>query len=371
MKTRIQRRTFLRGLGGVPSLRRSSAPSPSGQRRARRLPSRSSSSRCSRTTGASRRSSSRRSRTARSRPATSWRRTSRRSRRIASKLLIPRGIRAMNEWTQSNRGSGASAAGRGQANDPHLNVAGSYFTLQPVTPNGTDPFSFDTAYKFNAKPIGSSLDHVMAQQLSPQRDAAVHAGWQQERHGAVGHLVPEGRQRRRQRRCQGLSRPRHAVAGVQRPDGPVRQGRHRRRHDAGDLRAEPRQEGLRPREGRSRRLQAPGHERGGQEQGRCLGDALQRHGDHHCWRRTQCTTAIATGIGGDVSERQQDGQQHHERGHDRSRRRGHVLGHGGARGHVQLQPGHLPEVPAELRLQRASASPPTRTTCLTASTTRA
>jgi len=85
-----------------------------------------------------------------------------------SKLLIPRGIRGMNEWTSNNRGSGASAAGRGQANDPHLNVAGSYFTLQPVTPSGTDPFSFDTAYKFQAVPIGSSLDHIMAQQLSPQ-----------------------------------------------------------------------------------------------------------------------------------------------------------------------------------------------------------
>src|SRR5688572_15276622 len=51
-----------------------------------------------------------------------------------AKILIPRGIRGMNEWTSGNRGSGASAAGRGQANDPHLNVAGSYFTLQPVTP---------------------------------------------------------------------------------------------------------------------------------------------------------------------------------------------------------------------------------------------
>src|SRR6188472_968487 len=86
---------------------------------------------------------------------------------FTSKILIPRGIRAMNEWTQNNRGSGASAAGRGQANDPHLNVAGSYFTLQPVTPSGTDPFSFDNAYKFNAVPIGPSLDHVMAAQLSP------------------------------------------------------------------------------------------------------------------------------------------------------------------------------------------------------------
>src|SRR5262249_20936993 len=77
--------------------------------------------------------------------------------------LMPRGIRAMNEWTQYNK----NGAGRGQSNDMHLQVVGSYFTCQPVTPNGTDPFSFDTATKFNAKPVGSSLDHVMAQQISP------------------------------------------------------------------------------------------------------------------------------------------------------------------------------------------------------------
>jgi hypothetical protein len=81
----------------------------------------------------------------------------------ASKILIPRGIRAMNEWEQGN----SNGAGRGQGNDPHLNPCGSYFTLQPVTPNATDPFSFSQDTKFNAKPIGSSLDQVMAQQLSP------------------------------------------------------------------------------------------------------------------------------------------------------------------------------------------------------------
>jgi hypothetical protein len=75
------------------------------------------------------------------------------------KLLLPRGIRAMNEWT--------STMERGQGNDPHLNAVGSYFTCQPVTPNSNDPFSFDSATKFNAKPIGPSLDHVMAAQLSP------------------------------------------------------------------------------------------------------------------------------------------------------------------------------------------------------------
>ena len=82
---------------------------------------------------------------------------------FVGKLLIPRGIRAMNEWTANNK----NGEGRGQSNDPHTQVVGSYLTLQPVTPNGTDPFSFDTATKFNAKPVGTSLDHVMAQQLSP------------------------------------------------------------------------------------------------------------------------------------------------------------------------------------------------------------
>lgn len=74
------------------------------------------------------------------------------------KLLMPRGIRAMNEWTADMR--------RGQGNDPHTQVAGSYFTCQPVTPNSDDPFSFGSE-KFVAMPIGPSLDHVMAQQLSP------------------------------------------------------------------------------------------------------------------------------------------------------------------------------------------------------------
>jgi Protein of unknown function (DUF1552) len=74
------------------------------------------------------------------------------------KLLIPRGIRAMNEWT--------TTMVRGQGNDQHTQVVGSYFTCQPVSPNSNDPFSFDTTTKFNAMPVGPSLDHVMAQQLS-------------------------------------------------------------------------------------------------------------------------------------------------------------------------------------------------------------
>ena len=75
------------------------------------------------------------------------------------KLLMPRGIRAMNEWTATMT--------RGQGNDSHTQVVGSYFTCQPVSPNSNDPFSFDAATKFNAMPVGPSLDHVIAGQLSP------------------------------------------------------------------------------------------------------------------------------------------------------------------------------------------------------------
>jgi hypothetical protein len=68
----------------------------------------------------------------------------------------------MNEWTVDNDG----VNGLGQGNDEHLNVVGSYFTLQPVTPNSNNAFSFSQDTKFNAMPVGSSLDHVMAQQIS-------------------------------------------------------------------------------------------------------------------------------------------------------------------------------------------------------------
>jgi len=77
---------------------------------------------------------------------------------FVDKLLLPRGIRAMNEWTTD--------MSRGQGNDNHLQAVASYFTCQPVTPNSNDPFSFDNATKFQAKPVGPSLDHVMAKQLS-------------------------------------------------------------------------------------------------------------------------------------------------------------------------------------------------------------
>jgi len=69
------------------------------------------------------------------------------------KLLIPRGLRSMNEWSFSGE--------LGQTTDPHTQTVGSFFTCQPVTPDDG---------KFTATPLGPSLDHVCAQQL--QADGA-------------------------------------------------------------------------------------------------------------------------------------------------------------------------------------------------------
>jgi len=81
----------------------------------------------------------------------------------ADKLLMVRGLRSMNEW--SNEGS------YGQKNDPHTQVNGSFFTCHPVTPNADS--GFDTSDpsgvspKNAAKPTGRSLDHVCAEQVNP------------------------------------------------------------------------------------------------------------------------------------------------------------------------------------------------------------
>jgi hypothetical protein len=83
---------------------------------------------------------------------------------FAKKLLMPRGIRSMNEWTMNNKGAGH---GRGQGVDVHIQVVGAALTCQPVTPNKNDPFSFTQSTRFTPMPVGPSLDHVMAQQLSP------------------------------------------------------------------------------------------------------------------------------------------------------------------------------------------------------------
>ena len=83
---------------------------------------------------------------------------------FAPKLLMVRGVRAMNQWHANNR---SQQTALGQGNDPHTQVVGSYFTCEPVTPNTNNPFDLNnTAAKFNALPMGPSLDHVIAKQLS-------------------------------------------------------------------------------------------------------------------------------------------------------------------------------------------------------------
>jgi hypothetical protein len=88
----------------------------------------------------------------------------------ADKLLMVRGVRSMNEW--SNGGT------YGQKNDPHTQVQGSYFTCHPVTPNADS--GFDTSDpsgvspKTAAKPTGRSLDHVCAEQVNPSGGAPLY-----------------------------------------------------------------------------------------------------------------------------------------------------------------------------------------------------
>jgi len=80
---------------------------------------------------------------------------------IADKILLPRGIRAMNEWSFGGE--------LGQINDPHTQVCGSYFSCYPVTPNGVVPegqFLPPNDAKFNAVPTGRTLDHIAAEQVS-------------------------------------------------------------------------------------------------------------------------------------------------------------------------------------------------------------
>lgn len=72
-------------------------------------------------------------------------------------LLLPRGLRMMNQWSAD--------MSTGQGNDPHTQVVGSYFTCMPVDPHVSDPFDLSNDAKFTATPIGPSLDHVCAQQL--------------------------------------------------------------------------------------------------------------------------------------------------------------------------------------------------------------
>ena len=100
------------------------------------------------------------------------------------------------------------AGGTGQR-PAHLQVVGSYFTWQPVTPNSNDPFSFDTGDEVQrqaGRQLAGSRHGAAAQ---PGRDAALHARWQQNDgpQSAISYL---NRHRRQERPGRRLSGPRHA-----------------------------------------------------------------------------------------------------------------------------------------------------------------
>jgi len=98
---------------------------------------------------------------------------------FANKLLMVRGLRSMNEW--SNGGT------HGQKNDPHTQVNGSFFTCHPVTPNADSGFDTSDPSGVNpkqaAKPTGRSLDHVCAEQVNPGGTAPLYV----EINGASGN----------------------------------------------------------------------------------------------------------------------------------------------------------------------------------------
>jgi hypothetical protein len=86
---------------------------------------------------------------------------------FSDKLLMPRGIRAMNEWSFGQE--------LGQETDPHTQVMNSYFTGCPSDgwsglAFGATPASLNTdapVRKSNGKPVGGrSMDHIIAEQIN-------------------------------------------------------------------------------------------------------------------------------------------------------------------------------------------------------------
>ena len=147
---------------------------------------------------------------------------------FASKLLMPRGIRAMNEWSFDGT--------LGQKNDPHTNPCGSMFTAYPLTPNAPNS-SASNIGKFDAKPTGRSLDHIAAAAVNKSGAAPLFmqiggvsgsASNNQCRHLVVGRQpAPSSR---------ATGSPTH---GLQQPHEPVRHGHHA---EPGHVQGGPRQE---------------------------------------------------------------------------------------------------------------------------------
>jgi hypothetical protein len=93
---------------------------------------------------------------------------------FAKKLLMVRGVRAMNEWSFDQE--------LGQETDPHTQVMNAYFTCCPTdgwSGLGTSLVNSATpTRKSNGKPVGGrSLDHIIAEQINnPARPTPLYLG---------------------------------------------------------------------------------------------------------------------------------------------------------------------------------------------------
>ncbi len=101
---------------------------------------------------------------------------------FAPKLLMPRGIRGMNEWTFGRE--------FGQETDPHSQVMASYLTAAPVDRTSSGQtlgggISFD---KLNAVAYGRSMDHYIADQLNAPGVGPLVAHFGGVKTGAIDNL---------------------------------------------------------------------------------------------------------------------------------------------------------------------------------------
>ena len=217
---------------------------------------------------------------------------------------MPRGIRAMNEWSFEGT--------LGQKNDPHTNPAGSMFTAYPLTPNSTTS-SASNPGKFDAKPTGRSLDHIAAGAVnkttngmplsatnpgaapSSCRSAACRAAprttmnvisWSDDK----GTIFP------------GLGL---ADDGLQQPHEPLRHGPD----EPGHLQGGPRQERHRLRARRPEPALQHQHERGRTSRSSPRGPSSSTTRAARSAAAPQCTQATATNARPD---RDHDRQRHHE-----------------------------------------------------------
>ena len=129
----------------------------------------------------------------------------------ADKLLMVRGIRAMNEWSFDGA--------LGQKNDPHTQVCGSYFTCHPVTPNAPNSRREQRREVRRQADRSHARSRLCRAGQPRRRPAALHPDWRRERQRQqhpVGDLVRTARR--------DFSRLWDTAGALHQAHGPVRPG---------------------------------------------------------------------------------------------------------------------------------------------------